>query len=56
MDYIINLYCTNVVTIEPQLSGCSDYPDWAVTVQLEYFVEGVRFIRVFEWSFVHKLM
>ena len=24
----------------PQVSGCLDYPNWVVTVQLEYFVKG----------------
>ena len=27
--------------------GCSDYPDWVMTVLLECFVGGVCFIRVF---------
>ena len=38
------------------VSGCSDYPDWAITDQLEHFVGAVCFIRVFEWSFVYKCM
>ena len=33
----------------PQVSRHLDYPDWVVTVQLEYFVD---FIRVFECSSV----
>ena len=36
----------------PQVSRHLDYPDWAVTVQLEYFVEKMHFIRVFECSSV----
>ena len=27
-----------------------------MTVQLEYFVKNVHYIKVFEWSFVHKCM
>ena len=31
----------------PQVSGRLDYPDWVVTVQLEHFVESVRFVMIF---------
>ena len=43
--------CIN--TVEPHLcgllvSGLLDYADWVLTLQLECYVGGVRFIRVFE--------
>ena len=47
----ITIKCT---TMDPHLSGRSDYPDWVMTVQLQCFVGSVCFIRVFEYSSVYK--
>ena len=38
-----------------QASSCLDYPNLVLTVQLEYFVKGARFIKVFEWNSVIQM-
>jgi len=51
------LVCSeNVITVDPHLSGHSNYLHFVMTVLLEYFVESVHSIKVFAWSSVHKCM
>ena len=42
-----DLYTVDPRLSGPHLSGCSDYPDWVMTVLLECFVKSVCFIKVF---------
>ena len=37
------------------VSGCLDYPNWVMTVQLKSFVKSVRFIRVLNGTLYVKM-